>query len=95
MKGRIESHKELCKELMDLYELKNLKYGNSFEATFEDYGPISLLIRLEDKISRARNLLKNSSIDPGDESIRDTLLDLANYTIMGLIELDRAKEDDN
>lgn len=94
MGERIEEHKGICRELNELYGIKNVKYGNSFETTFKEYGPMTLLIRLEDKISRARNLLKNSSIDPGDESIRDTLLDLANYTIMGLIELDRAKEEE-
>lgn len=94
MKERIRSHKEICKELTDLYEVKNIKYGNSFETTFEEYGPTSILIRLDDKINRAKTLLNNDSIDPGDESIRDTLMDLANYSIMSIMELDKGKAEE-
>lgn len=93
MKERIRSHKEICKELTDLYEEKNIKYGNSFETTFEEYGPTSILIRLEDKINRAKTLLNNDTMDPGDESIRDTLMDLANYSIMSIMELDKSSEE--
>ena len=92
MKERIRSHKEICKELTDLYEEKNIKYGNSFETTFEEYGPTSILIRLDDKINRAKTLLNNDTMDPGDESIRDTLMDLANYSIMSIMELGKSSE---
>lgn len=89
MKERVRNHKDICKELTDLYESKNTKYGNSFETTFEEYGPTALLVRLDDKTNRAKTLLNNDTMDPGDESVRDTLLDLANYAIMGIMELDK------
>lgn len=43
-------------------------------------------IRLEDKLQRVKNLVRNGSAAVNDESIDDTLLDLANYAIMTLIE---------
>jgi len=94
MKERVRNHKDICKELTDLYESKNTKYGNSFETTFEEYGPTALLVRLDDKMNRARTLFNNEAIKPGDESVRDTLLDLANYAIMGIMELDKGKAEE-
>jgi len=53
-------------------------------------------IRLWDKFSRFKTLSRISPTDSAqqqvtDESIRDTLLDLANYAIMTVLELDRAE----
>lgn len=50
-------------------------------------------IRLGDKFSRFKTLsrLTNSDSDQQqvtDESIRDTLMDLANYAIMTILEMD-------
>jgi hypothetical protein len=60
-----------------------------------DYGPknisnapggpmMGLAVRLHDKISRLSNLLENN-IDPNNESIEDTFLDIANYGMIGLM----------
>jgi hypothetical protein len=43
-----------------------------------------LAVRLHDKISRLSNLLENN-IDPNNESIEDTFLDIANYGMIGLM----------
>ena len=48
-------------------------------------------IRLEDKLNRLKSLLKKESLVT-DEKIEDTLMDLANYAIMTLIELDIKNE---
>ena len=49
-------------------------------------------IRLEDKLNRLKNLtLRNGKQQIAEESIRDTLMDLANYAIMTIIEIDREK----
>lgn len=88
LKGKVKRHQEICKEMNTLYEQKNTKYNDSFGTTYEEYGPTALLLRLDDKISRAKALIRNPGFDPGDESIRDTLIDLANYSIMGIIEME-------
>lgn len=87
-KGRVNRHSDLCLELNNLYQEKNLKYGNSFEITYLEYGKAALLLRLDDKLSRAKMLLRNPGTDPGDESIRDTLIDLANYALMGIMSIE-------
>ena len=82
-------HMELCKYLNNLYATKNKKYGDSFSITVQKYGIIAALTRLSDKWQRFETLILTK--DPGtpDESIRDTLLDMANYCIMTVMELDQ------
>ena len=82
-------HMELCKYLNNLYAIKNKKYGDSFSITVQKYGIIAALTRLSDKWQRFETLILTK--DPGtpDESIRDTLLDMANYCIMTVMELDQ------
>lgn len=86
---RIRMHKELCKELNKTYEKKNHDYGNSFGETFEKLGIISAVTRISDKYNRLASLctLPEEERKVKDESITDTLLDMANYCIMTVIEL--------
>ena len=81
--------------MLDLYKRKNADYGNSVAKTFDEWGLVSFLVRIEDKLNRVSTLTKKTSAEQqvSDEKIEDTLLDLANYSIMALIELDRAKQD--
>ena len=93
MKNKVEMHKEICDGLNNLYERKNKDYGDSFGKSFNEYGMTMSRIRLEDKLNRLKALTKPGAIQQvRDESIRDTLLDLANYSIMTVIELDRVSE---
>ena len=82
---RIETHKDLCEELHDLYRKKNADYGDSFRITRERF-PEAILIRLWDKMNRLTNLMKGNSYYAVDEPIEDTLIDLANYALLELVE---------
>lgn len=86
-----ELHKKILNEIHDTYKRKNADYGNSFGEQFIEYGLLSAVIRLDDKMRRLKQLLKNEA-QVKDESIRDTLLDLANYAIMTIMELDKKNE---
>ena len=87
----IKAHKELCDYLNDLYTKKNHDYGDSVHDTYMKYGLTSFLVRMEDKLNRARTLTqKDAMVD--NEKIEDTLLDLANYAIIAVIELKKLKE---
>ena len=90
---KVLQHKAICDELNKLYEKKNHDYGDSFHQTFVEEGLAMTRIRLGDKFSRFKTLsrLTNSDSDERqvtDESIRDTLMDLANYAIMTILEMD-------
>ncbi|KOF57497.1 MULTISPECIES: DUF1599 domain-containing protein [Clostridium] len=89
--NKVDKHKEICEKLNKLYAAKNKDYGDSFGKGFDEYGPIMSAIRLDDKLQRFKQLIKNDA-EVKDESIIDTLMDLANYSIMTIIELEKDKE---
>ena len=90
----VRKHSDTCAKLNAIYSQKNKAYGNSFGETFKKLGIISAVTRIADKYNRLANLATNPNIDQGDESIKDTLLDMANYCIMTYMELDRNEKDD-
>jgi hypothetical protein len=71
--------------LNDVYERKNHDYGDSF-ANLRNEIPNAILVRVYDKYSRLKTLLDGKEQLVMDESIDDTLMDLANYCIMELVE---------
>lgn len=86
MKSRAEIFKELTEKAADTYSRKNADYGDSFVKVRNKY-PNSVLVRLNDKLNRLEVLMgKNQRARVKDESIEDTLLDLANYALMELTE---------
>ena len=88
---KVDRHVEVYKELHGLYIRKNHDYGDSFHQSFLEEGLTMARIRLGDKFNRFKTLSKSGKAAVNDESIRDTLLDLANYAIMTVMELDSAK----
>ncbi len=97
MNEKVLRHKEICDGLNELYARKNHDYGDSFHTTFVEEGLAMARIRLGDKFSRFKTLSRLSCNDSDqqqvtDESIRDTLLDLANYAIMTVLEMDTPDE---
>lgn len=84
-------HKQICEFLNNVYVSKNKDYGDSFGQMFEELGIISAVTRIGDKYNRLKNLATKPSEERAvkDESIKDTLLDMANYCIMTVIELDK------
>ena len=93
--SKIERHADICQQLNKVYEVKNHDYGDSFGKTFQEEGFAMSRIRLSDKLNRFKNLSRGAQAQVNDESIRDTLLDLANYAIMTVIEMDIAEENAN
>lgn len=84
--NNIEMHKDILDNLHKLYISKNNDYGNSVHDTYEKYGLTSFLVRIEDKLNRARTISKQEALVK-DEKIEDTLLDMANYAILAVMEL--------
>ena len=86
---KADMHKEICLDLNELYRKKNADYGDSFGKTFAEEGFAMVRIRLMDKFERFKTLSKGNQQQVNDESIEDTLLDLANYAMMTVVEMRR------
>lgn len=91
--NKVDKHKQICAELNELYKTKNKDYGDSFGKSYKEYGLVMPAIRLEDKLNRFKSLINNKA-EVKNESIEDTLMDLANYSIMTLIEIWGGIEDE-
>jgi predicted SpoU family rRNA methylase len=76
--------KEISNEIAELLEKKNKDYGNSFDKTIEEYGITAYLLRIEDKISRLKSITKDKEVLVKDESMEDTIRDIAGYSILML-----------
>ena len=85
---KVQKHSNICTKLNQIYTQKNKAYGDAFGETYRKLGLISAVTRMTDKINRLQALSMNPDIDAGDESKIDTCLDLANYAIMTVMELE-------
>ena len=63
---------------------KNTAYGDSFSQSVDKYGLSVIGVRLSDKYNRIEHLITNHELKENDESLEDTLLDMAGYSILGL-----------
>ena len=89
----VQEHQELTEQLNWLYKVKNAKYGDSFGKKVRKRGLMSALDLMEDKWNRLENLIENNEDGSDtDESLEDTLIDLANYCLMTIMEINHAKE---
>jgi hypothetical protein len=82
--NRVEQLKAIQQEALELFIKKNADYGDAFAK----YGVIGVLMRIEDKLQRSVSITKNGVNLVSDERIRDTLIDLHNYSAMALMLLD-------
>lgn len=86
-KEKLQTLKTLHSQQQAIYAEKNERYQDAFGKTYAEYGPTVAIIRLEDKLNRVKALVSAGLNDSSGESLVDTLIDLANYANMFLIEL--------
>ncbi len=82
--NRVEQLKSIQKEALELFTRKNKDYGDAFA----EYGVVGVLVRIQDKMQRAISISKSGITLVKDEGIRDTLIDLHNYSAMALMLID-------
>lgn len=94
--SKIQYHRDICQKIHDLYEAKNNDYGDSVNDTFNKFGIDAFLVRMYDKLNRVYTLTRTQAeAKVNDEKIEDTLLDLANYAIITLVELKNVDTEEN
>lgn len=84
----VEQFMDITTNMAKTYAAKNHDYGNSFEQSLDKFGLLAAAVRMGDKMNRIESLSKKEA-EVKDESIKDTLLDLANYAIMTMMWLSK------
>ena len=74
-----------------LFKKKNADYGDAFAK----YGPVGVIMRMEDKLRRYLSITKSGVNLVNEESLRDTLIDLHNYSAMAIMLMDETNENKN
>jgi hypothetical protein len=80
----LQKFKSIQQEGYELFQKKNKDYSESYKT----YGLLDILVRLNDKINRCISINKNNVSIVSTENLKDTLIDLHNYSTMAIIELD-------
>jgi hypothetical protein len=82
--NRVTQMQIVQNEALELFKKKNSDYGDAFAS----YGAIGVLVRMGDKISRLQSISNKNITLINTESLRDTLIDLHNYSAMAIMLLD-------
>ena len=86
---KVETFSKIVTEMTELYAKKNHDYGNSFDEGCDKIGTGYPLGRLLDKMNRLIACMGKEDEMQVNESIEDTLTDLACYSVMTLSYLKR------
>jgi protein-arginine kinase activator protein McsA len=88
----------LLTKMWDIRQAKRVDYNagamNNFELTSQLLGidpHVGILVRMSDKLSRLGSFTQKGFNAVTDESVEDTLLDLANYSLLCIIEYRKTK----
>lgn len=93
IKDEIALFNKLTQEMSETFAKKRNDYGQTTTETFKKFGPVSMLTRMHDKMGRLDNLLTNNRENMVGEKVEDTLLDLANYALITILELRKDKQE--
>jgi hypothetical protein len=80
-----EAAQQIADKVVSLCVKKHLDYGVT---NITDFGEFGVLVRLNDKVSRLKNLYKSGK-EPNNESLDDTWLDVIGYGIIGCMLRDK------
>ena len=88
--SRVSQMQLIQSEGLELFKKKNQDYGDAFAK----YGVLGVLVRMGDKIARLQSISTKSVSLVNSESLRDTLIDLHNYSAMAIMLLDEDEDED-
>ena len=83
--------KEITDKMFETFKAKNHDYGSSFSNLFNECGMTYAYGHMAEKLERVKSLMKDEAKVNGD-GMKDSLLDLANYAILTIMELDKTRK---
>ena len=83
--------KEITDKMFETFKAKNHDYGSSFSNLFKECGMTYAYGHMAEKLERVKSLMKDDAKVKG-EGMKDSLLDLANYAILTVMEIEKGGE---
>lgn len=81
------SFEGILRTMREIHAKKNSDYGGAAHQGYLKYGIVYYLVQLHNKLTRLESLTQDGKERMVNESIEDTLLDLANYAVLALESL--------
>jgi hypothetical protein len=81
----------ILKRMAEIHRAKNADYGSSYNLVPMLLGiqaHVGILVRMTDKLARACKLAQGQEAQVKDEALADTLMDLANYSVLAILALE-------
>lgn len=88
----MQFHRDCCDKMIAITKTKNADYTGLGDNPFKNFELVEaigitdtvrgMLVRMADKISRITSFAQRGILEVKDESVEDTLLDMANYSIL-------------
>ena len=86
-----KTFKSITDKMFETFKAKNHDYGSSFSNLFKECGMTYAYGHMAEKLERVKSLMNDEAKVNGD-GMKDSLLDLANYAILTIMELDKTRK---
>ena len=90
-KEDVDRFKEITDKMFETFKAKNHDYGSSFSNLFKECGMTYAYGHMAEKLERVKSLMKDEAKVNG-EGMKDSLLDLSNYAILTIMEIEKVGE---
>ena len=84
--------KEITDKMFETFKAKNHDYGSSFSNLFNECGMTYAYGHMAEKLERVKSLMKDEAKVKG-EGMKDSMLDLANYAILTVMEIEKNEKE--
>ena len=91
-KDDADRFKEITDKMFGTFKAKNHDYGSSFSNLFKECGMTYAYGHMAEKLERVKSLMKDEAKVNG-EGMKDSLLDLANYAIITVMEIEKNEKE--
>ena len=85
--------RDICNQMIELNIRNSNDYGASYQNLLREFGDVAAVIPLQNKLDRIKNIIRKGG-KANNESLQDSVLDLACYAVMYLVGLEN-REDGN
>lgn len=80
--------RDICNRMVETHIRKQGDYGDSYAGLIREFGDVAAVIPLQNKLDRIKNIIRNGG-ETNNESLADSVLGLACYAVMYLVELNK------